>query len=716
MIEELVFPLAKNKFHQARNDLLDRPPAIGQGCEFASRYTGLMDHQLQALFVRAAGSETGPEGLALAALGGYGRGELAPFSDADLLFLTRPSSGRQNFGPLVEAVLYPLWDMKLDLSHAMRTPAQCLEMAGEDFHTLLTQLDARFLAGDRSVFEELEGKVLHWLGSRDRRKWFFRELRDLVKVRHLKYGQSPYLLEPNVKEGQGALRDIHALRWVGQGLYQIKEIQALARQGILSAERVEELEKAFNFMTDVRLHLHRLSQEKTDTLSFEMQEEIAHRLGYEANGHFSNVERFMQEYYTHVYNTKSTLDYFFSRVQDDLTPGKVWRLTDRTRTVEKGLSIRRGMIELAGSAEVRQRPHLLMRAFEVSSSSGLPVSPRALEITRNNLDLIDEQYRRDPAIARTFLKALAAVPPRTARIPDTLDAMPTLHFLETYIPELAAVRAQVQHDAYHVYTVDVHLVASVWELKKIAMGVTESEMDGLYQKVYGQVGNKELLFLAALLHDIGKGHGRDHACRGAEMVPVIGRRLGLGPEDIDTLTFLVAEHLFLAEIAMRRDLSEEKLIVNVARRVGDVERLNMLYLLTVADSRATGPGAMNKWKATLLRELYSKVWRILTKSELALKEIAQRTETLLREVVGRLEDRLSPEEIDAHLEKMSAYYLSVMDADLVVRHILLERELEDKPLVWEVEAREEGHCEVTILTQDRPGLLSRMAGVFTLHH
>ena len=705
-------------FSQARQELLDEYTGSGSGQEYSERYAGLMDEHLRELFMAAAGSSQPPSGLCLAALGGYGRGRLAPHSDVDLLFLTNTSADQAGFAPIIEKVLYPLWDLKLDVGQAVRTPSQCVDMATEDFPTLTTQLDGRYLAGDAGLFKDFQDRLGRWLAGRSRRRKFFKELKAMVEGRHRKYGASPYLLEPNVKEGQGGLRDLHAIGWAGVGLFGVKGYEILVERGFLSRDREVELAKARSFFMDVRLHLHRLAREKTDTLTFDQQVEVAQSLGYGDDGHISGVEAFMRDYYTHVYRTKSTLDYFLSRVEQTLIPPRIWKMTDQARRVEKGLSILRGQIELGRRDEVRERPGLMMRAFEVSAGSGLPLSQRSLEVIRTNLDLVDDAYRSDPRVADSFLKGLTAIPPANSKVAPNLDAMQVLDFLEAYIPELAGVRAQVQHDAYHVYTVDVHLVVTLWELKKIALGLTGPDSNGFDRKVMERVRDNKTLFLGALLHDIGKGHGHDHAARGAAMVPAVGRRLGLPPESVEALEFLIAEHLYLIEIATRRDLTEEKLIVNCARRLGDDDRLNMLYLLTVADSRATAPDVMNPWKATLLRDLYSKVYRVLTRSDLARRETADRTDRLLMEVVKTLEGRLTPAQIDTHLEKMSAHYLSVMTAADVVKHILLERELLDKKkqFIWEVEDKEEGYCEVTILTKDRPGLLSRMAGVFTLHN
>ncbi|MDY6851327.1 MAG: [protein-PII] uridylyltransferase [Thermodesulfobacteriota bacterium] len=702
-------------FQTASRDLFARHGEGFCGLEFAQAYTSLMDSLLIDLFQKAMAESSAPGKAALVALGGYGRGDLAPYSDVDLLVLTGSPSRGSDWNPLVEAVLYPLWDLKLDVGHSVRTAGECLNMAGSEFTILVSLLDARFLAGDEELFAGMEGMIARWLGAKSSKKIFFDKLRASVGVRYKKYGESLYLLEPNVKEGQGGLRDLHTIFWGGEGLFNIKKLDKLAAQGFLPVDRLDDLRAAHAFMARVRSHLHMLGGEKADTLTFDLQERLPEIFHFEDDG-VSGVERFMQEYYTRVYQTKSALSFFLSRMEESIRPAKLWRMTQRSRTVERGVRIRRGLVELAGSAEVRQRPIIMMKAFEAASNEGLQIGQNSLEIIRANLDLIDDEYRRDPEAAKSFLRALAAVPPSTVTAPKNLEAMHGVNFLAAFIPELARVRARVQHDAYHVYTVDVHLVLTLWELKKIAAGVMDERAKSDDRSVMDQVRDREVLALAALVHDIGKGQGRDHARRGAEIVPEIGARLGLGPERIETLAFLVAEHLFLIETATRRDLSEEKLIVNCARRVGDVERLHMLYLLTVADSRATGPGAWNQWKAGLLRELYSKTLTILTRSDLGEKGAAKRSERLRAEVKSLLKDSLSPEEVDAHFDNMSAHYLSMTGARRIARHIQLERRLKDEPVIWEMEARDDDHCEVIIMTRDRPGLLSRLAGVFTLHN
>ncbi|MBW1708378.1 MAG: [protein-PII] uridylyltransferase [Deltaproteobacteria bacterium] len=685
------------------------------GVDFSAAYTALLDSYLKDLYREALNGKEAPKGLALVALGGYGRSEVSPYSDVDLLFLYGSGLGEERVRPLVEAVLYPLWDQKLDVGHASRTVDECQSMGRSDFATLVSLIESRLLIGDEDLFLNFLRQLRYWLSSKTQRRSFFTNLKNNVEARYRKYGQSPYLLEPDVKNGQGGLRDIQAISWAGLGIYGISGFDELAEAGLLPKYGALALKEDRDFMVWVRAQLHRLADSKNETLTLMYQENLANRFGYEDEGDITAAEGFMHVYYTHVYSVSNNLDFLLSRVEEDLRPTSVKRITQHARTVEKGLLVRRGLVELVSSTDVRRRSVLMMRAFEVAMSEGLQLSHQTLDVIRSNIDLIDDNFRRNPEAAQSFFRAISAIPSNTPARPRNIEAMQEINFLAAYIPELAPVKARAQHDAYHLYTVDVHLVLTLWELKKIASKQGEEDRDDFELSILEQVKKPEVLYLAALVHDIGKGLGHDHARRGAELVPQIGERLGLSPDEIEALVFLVAEHLFLIETATRRDLTEEKLILTSAQRVGDIDRLNMLYLLTVADSRATGPTAWSQWKASLLRDLYTKVYHVLTRSDLAGKEAANRREKLKIEVKKILKNKLDPERVEFGLENVSAHYLSVMNANQIARHLLLEDRFGDGVMVWEVRDTNKGFYEVTLVTKDRPGLLASMAGVFSLN-
>jgi [protein-PII] uridylyltransferase len=703
-----------NHFIEEKEKLIE---SLGQGRDelsFSPDYTALIDDYIKALHQKAD-KPAGNIGVALLALGGYGRGEMAPFSDVDLLFLHDSSQTPEGVESMIETVLYPLWDNKLDVGHASRTIGQCREMAENDFTVLISLMESRFLTGDQDLFQSFMTEMRRDLGSKKRRQSFFKELRDNIELRHHKYGRSPYLLEPNVKEGQGGLRDLQAILWAGQGLYGFTRFSDLVKAEFLPRNSADELSQAREFMIRVRIRLHYLTGEKNDKLSFEAQEGLANSFKYEKEGGISAVERFMHAYYTHVYAVSYNLDHLLKRLEEDLRPAFWQKMTQGSRIVEKGLFIRRGRVEFTSAADIRKKPALMMRAYDVAMNEGLEISHNTLDLIHSNLDLVDDEFRTDPEVARTFLRALVATPPRSVTAPDNLEAMRGNDFLVAYIPELAGVRARVQYDAYHVYTVDVHQILTLWELKKIAAGMDDEKEESLERSILEQVQNKEELYLAAFIHDIGKGRGSGHASRGAQMALQVADRLGLDAKAAETVAFLVAEHLFLIETATRRDLSEEKLILSCAQRVGELDRLHMLYLLTVVDSRATGPMAWNQWKASLLRDLYTKILHVLTRSDLAGKEASDRRERLERRVKEILAKKMDPEQIEAGLDGFPAHYLAVTGANQVVRHLQMEDRLGDRVMVWGVQATEDGYYKVTLLTKDRPGLLASMTGVLSLN-
>jgi len=683
---------------------------------FSSAYTVLLDDYLRELFSRSLKANGQIDGLALVSLGGYGRGEMSPYSDVDLLFLHDDSLEDKTLQPYIESILYPLWDLKIDVGHVSRTLNECQGLGRTDFVTLVSLLEGRFLAGDDKLHALLKQWLGHHLGSKLRGRQFLKELKANVHKRHDKYGRSPYLLEPNVKEGQGGLRDIQAVLWLGQGLYNLSTFDELVRAGFLPQDLAPGLAQARDFMNKVRTGLHIQAGAKNDTLTFEYQEGLAGFFGYQAQGDISSVERFMQDYYTQVYIITHGLDYCLARAEEDLRPVFVKRLTVRPKTVQKGLQVRRGQVELVSSAEVRRRPILMMRALEVAMTEGLKISHGTQDIIRKNLDLIDDGFRRDPKAAESFFHALTARSYDEESGLNNLVIMKDINFLSAYIPELAPVRALVQNDAYHVYTVDVHLLLTVWELKKMASIRALSGENDFEQAVMEQVKDRRVLYLAAFLHDIGKGLGRDHARRGAEMAPGIAARLGLGLEASNALSFLVTEHVFLIETATRRDLTEEKLIFTCAQKIGQIDLLNMLYLLNVADARATGPQAWNQWRASLLRDLYTKVFHVLSRSDLAGQEEARRRESIKAEVKELLKGRLDDRQVETMLDNASAHYFSVMTPSQVAHHLELETRLKDEIMVWDLKASPEGYYEVTILTGDRPGLLSDLAGAFSLNN
>ncbi len=667
-----------------------------------------MDDTLRRLFTEVVGA-AGSNGLALVALGGYGRQSLCLASDVDLLLLHQTRHSKR-LAQLAQSMLYPLWDAGLDVGHAVRTVSQSLEIAAGDFQTLMSLMDARLLAGDESLFSALMTKLMARHRSLGRRRTFFRQVVESVQRRRETYGGTPYLLEPHVKEGEGGLRDIHALGWIGRMVFECRDVPDLVRAGLLPPEAEDTLSTAQDFLWRVRNHLHYLAGGHQDRLGFEVQPAVAEFLGFTDRWSMTAVETLMRAYYQHVFATAWIVDAFFDRAEIRLWPEG--RTRTGTGTTPPGFAIRAGRLDFADPGEVERRPARMVEIFARAAARDLPLAVSALQTIRDHLHLVDDDFRTDAAVAELFFEFLRVEWSST----DLIKAMHGVGLLPHYLPELEPAVARSLHDAYHVYTVDVHLMQTVWVLKQMAQGIAPPEAGGRFSDMFEEVERPELLFLAGLVHDMGKGLGPDHAARGAAKVWALGARLGLNADDTETIRFLVAEHLLLADVATSRDMSDERMIISTARRAKHTEWLTMLLLLNVADSLATGPEAFSPWKAMLLQELYVKVRHILEHSDLASPPVLTHLAELPGQVAALLADEFGPDDVERFLEPMTDYYLASVDPATVAEHIRVESRLKKGDLIftWRERPRRDA-CEVTIYTHDRPGLFSQMAGVLTLH-
>ncbi len=672
------------------------------------RRSDWMDERLRHLFTEVVGPEGGA-GLALVALGGYGRRALCLHSDVDLLLL-HENRQRKRLAELTQAMFYPLWDSGLEVGHAVRTVGQCLDIGAKDFQVLMSMVDARHLAGDESLSAALWTKLRDRHRSPGRRRGFFEKVLASVKKRRETYGDSPYLLEPHVKEGEGGLRDIHAVNWIGRMCFDSREIADLVKAGLMPPEAEDALGTAQDFLWRVRNHLHYLAGDHQDRLNFEVQPAVARFFGLADRGAVSAVEALMRAYYQHVFAVAWIVDAFLDRGEAELWPQG--RKKARRPAPPAGFVLKAGHLDFARPEEIAGRPSRMMELFAVAAELDLPLAAKALQTIRDHLHLVDDDFRTGSQENDYFWRFLRA----RWSSPDLLRAMHGVGLLPHFLPELEPTVARSLHDAYHVYTVDVHLIQTAWVLKTMAQGQADPERGGRFSDLLEEVDRPELLFLAGLIHDVGKGQGPNHAARGASLVWTMGARLGLTGDETEALKFLVAEHLLLTDLATSRDLSDERLIIHTARRVRFTEWLTMLLLLSVADSLATGPEAYSPWKAMLLQELYVKVRHILEHSDLASPMVLNHVAEMPGKVAAILADEFSPEDIDRFLEPMTDHYLAAVSPETVAEHIRVESRLKKGDLIFTWRERpQRDTCEVTIFTHDRPGLFSQMAGVLTLH-
>lgn len=669
--------------------------------------TSLADTLMRNLFC-AVSLDLPPKDLdqcTLIALGGYGRGELNPRSDIDLMFL----ADTRDRGPaerISERILYLLWDIGLEVGYSVRTLRDALDMAEKDITARTALIDSRYLVGSELLYREYEKTAVSAIIERNGRA-FINEKLEENRRRLQKYGASVYLLEPNIKEGEGGLRDLHTALWIAQVKYKVRTLRQLIIKAVLTEQEGEAIEAAFDYLWRIRNELHYLSGRKNDQINFEQQEKIAQFLGYKDSRTAPAVEQFMQDYYSHATKVEHIASLLVNKAtQQDVPTAKFLGYLTR-RSVEDGFYILRGELSLSRPTLFEEDPARMMRAFVLSQRHGVKLSVPLKGAIRVNLHRINDKVRRSKIMAEGFLEIL-----RTPRgVSETLRDMHHLQFLNHFLPEFGRIYCKVQHDAYHIYTVDMHSLFAVEEIAKLWRGEYRDKKPLLTQ-VANDIEKRELLLLAVLLHDIGKGEGKDHSNKGAEMMPTIARRLGLGKEDSQRLEFLVRQHLVLAHTSQRRDLHDERLIMQIAKIMEMSENLKMLYLLTFADIKAVGPDVWSEWKGNLLRELYEKTFDILERGDFVRERASEKIRNRKRKVIGLLEDEYDERQVRDWLRAMGTRYLMSHRSAEIASHLRVLFARGDKTLDLHVTHHPDGeYSEVIVTTLDMPGLFSIIAGV-----
>jgi len=677
--------------------------------DFMHRYARSLDEYFCQSFAR---SEVGPRiGLSknpysIIALGGYGREEQCIHSDVDILFLFQksvPGAAEE----LIRETVYPLWDIGLEVGYATRSLKECVRLAAKDNEILTALLDARFICGFSPLFTELKDLlqkkiisrnfpgIIHWLIENNRR-------------RHLNFGDASYLLEPNLKEGQGGLRDYHTMLWIARLRGHVQKPADLVPYGYLSREEFEDFSKALAFIGAVRNRLHHLTARKCDQLHFEYQVKLARAMNFTKGDGRQPVENFLGTLHGHMEFIKQQSLVFLH----ELTAAKRPKKGKSVRPLTDGLCVREHLLHFDSHEAVSAAPDLLLRIFEESVRLNLPLSAAARRLLNRFSDTITGQLQASPAAAAIFERILTA-PGLTFNV---LNEMLNSGFLAAYIPEIKLLVNRIQYDAYHIFPVARHSLQTLWNIKTFAS--PEDVSGDLFNgRIYAEIQNKNLLLWAALLHDIGKGNpGADHARRGAAIVRDILELKGMPEEAVATVSFLIQHHLLLKETATRRDIQDEETAIFFARKMVSAERLKMLYLLSVADAIATGPKAWNDWVATLLKSFFLKVLKILEEGELA-------SQTAISEIGRKKQEILSggaapgaPNSPADLLEVMSPRYLLYTCAEDIRTHIDLYGRMAAADFVWNVTRTDDPNTRtVTVCAKDRPGFFSKVAGVFTLN-
>jgi len=651
-------------------------------------------------------SRTMMEHITLVAVGGYGRGELNPFSDIDIMFLHDGTLPKQMVEDAAQKLLYFLWDMRMDVGYSVRTISDCVEMAAADGTVKTALMDARFLIGSRPLFDTLYKVIFTQILPKSSDKFIKEKLADM-KVRREKYGATVYLLEPNLKEGEGGLRDLQTAMWVARVKFKFIRPKELIIKGVLNEEELDSYYDALDFLWRIRNELHYFSGRKNDQLTFDAQVHLAGFFGYRDRDRVLAVEDFMRDYYRHANRVEHFSSSLVSRcIWRDEGALKILGYFVR-RPVGDGCFVLKGELIIPDETVVEKNPHVLMRVFELSQKHGVSQNIRLKGLIRRSLHLINDKFRRNREVNQSFMNILRS----PKGVTETLRQMHHLEFLNRFIPELEHIYCKVQHDIYHIYTVDVHTLFAVEQAERMLNGELKSELP-FPCEVAAQIGKREMLILAVLFHDIGKGEGGGHADKGAAMIPTIARRLGLSREGSERLAFLVRQHLLFAHISQRRDLNDERMVIQFARQMETSENLKMLFLLTVADVRAVGSDVWTTWKALLFQELYEKAFNVLERGDFHLEASSERVQTVIKKVTEILSDEFPVPVIRDELRAMPVRLLLSNDMQLIAGHARLLIGLEEADILMKIaHQHERGYSEFTICALDMPGLFSRITGV-----
>ena len=679
--------------------------------DFIQAHALLVDEYFLSSFAQSAiGPQMGimRNPYVLVALGGYGRAEQCVYSDIDLLFLFEKKVPPEAEA-LVREVVYPLWDMGLEVGHATRSIKECLTLARQDYEVLTSLLDGRFICGMSPLYHQLMEQLRSKL-TNIKPDQIIAWLTQSNHSRHEKFGDSAYLLEPNLKEGQGGLRDYHTMLWIAKIQNNIKQVRDLEYYGYLSSDEFQSLERTLGFIWNVRNHLHRMMGRKCDQLHLENQLNLAKQMAVKGvNGHLP-VEKMMGDLHGHMEFIKQCYGIFIYELEQKK------RLKRKNRALKEthitGLKFNRGMLNFTSPEAILGNPQLLVDIFLESALEKAPLNVEARRLIKDFAELIREPaFRNTPEVVHKFEKVLVK-----AGTPfNALSAMLETDFLINFIPEFKGVVNRIQFDRYHLYPVARHLLLTVRLVKELGQ---EEDPDSLCRRIYTELRNKRLLLWAALLHDIGKAEPTTgHAQRGADMARQILTQKGLPQAEVEIATFLVKEHLLLFETATRRDINDEETAVFIARRVEKTERLKMLYMLSVADAMATGPKAWNEWTASLLRSLFLKTLNVLEKGELVSKRATRTIEQKKERILTTAQSKADVDALNQLVPFMSPRYLLHTPSAEIPDHIMLYRQLEEKPFVWQVAKSSRADMRtVTICAKDRPGLLAKIAGTFTLNN
>ncbi len=671
--------------------------------EFVKKFAGILDEYFHSVFEKSSFAHrmtSKGNHVALIALGGYGREEQCIHSDVDLLILfekTIPKEAEE----FVKELLYPLWDAHLETGYAVRSIKECISMAWQRFDILTTLLDARFICGGSHIYSILMEEFRKKLSKKYQKK-SLNQIIEQGKKRHLAFGDSTYLLEPNLKSGHGGLRDYHTLLWYAHITANTKTRKDLEYYGFLSHEEYQILEKTLDFIWNIRNRLHYITGRKCDQLHFEHQIAVAEFLNFKGGKGHKSVETFMGELHYRMDFLKQINQVV---TEDILLSKKIIPYPKRTKT--DGIIIRKRRLNFASMEMIPDHPDLLIKIFVESGRLKMPLSMEARRIVSEFAYLWNVKFRKEKNNVAAFENILSS----SLWEFNVLNVMHSTGLLKQFIPEFSLITNKIQYNQYHLFPVDKHSIRTVQIINSL-------KTKKFYSTVYKEIRNKKILLLAALLHDIGKGDpALEHSKRGGKIARAIFKRFGYKQNEIEDAVFLIENHLFLIKIATRRDISCEETVVFCAGKIEKIGRLRMLYLLTVADSMATGPKAWNDWTETLLMDLFIKVFQILKKGELATKKASRIIEEKKEKIIALKKNKWGEALLKKELDSMPHRYLLYVSVENIIEHLTLYKRMGNENFLWKV-IKDEGSDIRTIVTCsiNKPGAYSKRAGVFFMNN
>ena len=661
-----------------------------------------------ALLLHPLSNPTEGERIAVLGVGGYGRAEMAPQSDVDLLFLT-PWKITPWAESVIETMLYILWDLKLKVGHSSRTVKDCLRLGREDITIRTALLEHRFICGHQPLATELDTRLWSDLFRNSGPEFIEAKLAERSE-RHRRQGGQRYVLEPNVKEGKGGLRDLQTLYWIGKYLHRVPSADGLVAAGLLGREEFDSFDRAEDFLWAVRCHLHYIAGRATDMLAFDLQVEVAARMGYRDAAGRRAVEHFMQDYFRHATRVGELTRIFLTELEarHAKREASLFGIFKRTKRVKAGYTLVQGRLDLTDPAAFLADKLNLLRVFEEALRTGYLLHPNVMRLVAANLALIDDEMRDDPEAQRIFLDLLL----KHGNPERSLRRMNELGVLAAFIPEFEPIVAMMQFNVYHHYTVDEHIIQTISCLAQIERGELVEELP-VASGILKDGVNRRVLFVALLLHDIGKGRPEDHSILGAQIARRVAPRLGLDAEECETVEWLVRYHLLMSDMAQKRDIGDPRTVRDFAKAVKTHKRLDLLTVLTVCDIRGVGPGTWNNWKAMLLRQLYKQTADALDGGLESLNRENRKDDAKIA-----LRQRLADWDQPALDHETSRHYAPYWQGLSTDTHLVFARLLQGLP---DDEIRIDLHPDpdrdatrAAFALADHPGIFSRLAGALAL--